>query len=83
MKRLSHQQEKQLYKLCIDNDVSVQYGKLSLCDLRNFYYSNVYDNRRYQVHSDDNKYPWSKIYDNLDAAVEKFLEIKKKARRVK
>lgn len=83
MSRLSHNQKKELYKWCILDGSSVQYGKLSLCDLRNFKYSNVFNNRQYQIHCDDNKYNWSKIYDSLESAIEKFIEIQNKIGRIK
>jgi hypothetical protein len=83
MNEITHKQIKSIYRYIIEQGNSLQYGKLSLCDLVNFYYSNVKRDRRYQVHCDDNKYPWSKIYDNLDSAIEKFLEIRKRIKRVK
>ena len=80
---LTHVQQKNLYAWCIEEGNSIQYGKLSLCDLRNFQYSDVYDDRKYQVHCDDQKFPCSKIYNEIGPAIEKFLEIKKKVKRVK
>ena len=80
---LTKQQEKKLYEMCIEEGVNLEYGKLSLCDLRNFRYSTIYRDRRYQVHCTDNKYPWSKIYDELSPALEKFIELKMKVRKIK
>lgn len=80
---LNHQQQKEVYAYCLDEGISIQYGKLSLCDLMNFYYSNVYKDRRYQVHCDDHKNPCSMIYDEKGPAIEKFLELKKKVKRIK
>jgi hypothetical protein len=80
---LNYQEQKVLYKLCITQGVDVIYGKLSLCDLKNYRYSSVIDNRSFQVHSDDSKYPWSMIYDNLDSAVSKFIDLKSKVKRIK
>jgi len=80
---LTKKQEIMLYEWCISQGVNLQYGKVSLCDLRNFNYSQVYNNRRYQVHSDDPKCQWSMIYDELKPAVQKFVELLNKAKRVK
>ena len=80
---LTKKQELILYQACVEEGINLQYGKLSLCDLRNFNYSQVYDNRKYQVHSDDYKYPWSMIYDDIMPAVQKFLELKYKVKRTK
>lgn len=80
---LSTQQKRLIYKWLLDEGCSIEYGRLSLCDLTNFRHSNVYDNRRYQVHSEDSKYPWSKIYDEIEPAVNKFIELRTKVRRMK
>jgi hypothetical protein len=81
--KLTKSQEVFLYEICIDEDISLQYGKLSLCDLRNFRYSDVKNDRKYQVHCDDYKYPWSMIYDELKPAVRKFVELKEKVKKIK
>lgn len=81
--KLDHNQRKSLIAWCLEEGLSIEYGKLSLCDLRNFRHSHIYDDRRYQVHSEDSRYPWSGIYDSKEAAIEKFLELKRKVRRMK
>lgn len=82
--KLNKQQRKSLYAWCLlTENINIEYGKLSLCDLSNFRHSSVYNNRKYQVHCEDPTYPWSKIYDELGPAIEKFMEIKEKVRRVK
>lgn len=81
--RLSHKQKKSLVAWALEEGCSIEYGRLSLCDLRNFRHSHLYDNRRYQVHCEDSKYPWSGIYDEVGPAIEKFLELKRKVRRMK
>jgi len=83
MRKLTNKEEKSLYEWCLDQGVNLEYGKLSLCDLRNFQYSNVRNDRRYQVHSDDNKNPWSMIYDETGPAVTKFMELKTRVKRVR
>ena len=80
---LTKKQEINLYCWCIHEGVNLDYGKLSLCDLSNFRYSHLKDDRRYQVHCEDTGYVWSAIYDDLNAAVNKFVEIKNKIKRVK
>ena len=80
---LTKQQEKSLYAWCMEMGLSIEYGKLSLCDLRNFKYSDVYNNRCYQVHCEDKTYPWSMIYDQIEPAITKFMELKTKVKRVK
>ena len=81
--RLTHQQRKQLCAWCMEEGISLEYGKLSLCDLRNYRHSQIYDNRRFQVHSDDARYPHSGLYDEPGPAIEKFLELKTKVKRIK
>ena len=81
--KLTKAQRKNLYLWCLEEGISIQYGRLSLCDLTNFHYSDVYNNRRYQVHCEDPKYPWSRVYDRAGPAVEKFLEIKRKVKRIR
>lgn len=73
---LTQTQRKLLYIWCIEDGLSINYGRLSLCDLRNFRHSSIRYNRKYQVHCDDKRYPYSKIYEDLDSAVSKFMEIK-------
>ena len=80
---ISHERKKQLYEWCLQDGLSLEYGKLSLCDLKNFYYSNVYDDRRYQVHCEDPKYGHSMIYDDVHSAIEKFIELQKRVKRIK
>lgn len=69
------------YKRCLEEGVELNYGKLTLVDLRNYRHSAINQGRRYQVHCEDSKYPWSMIYDELGPAICKFMEIKKKVRR--
>jgi len=80
---LTKQQKMMVYKWCLDEGLNIEYGRLSLCDLTNFRHSHIYDNRRYQVHSEDSKYPWSCIYDEMEPAINKFMELRRKVRRMK
>ena len=79
---LTQRQRKDLYLWCLQEGLTLNYGKATLCDLRNFRHSAVYNDRRYQVHCDDNRYPWSMIYDDAEAAVTKFMEIRTKIRTI-
>jgi len=70
--------EFQLYKTCINNDVDLNYGKLSLADLRHY---NLRTRKFcYQIYCDDYRFKFYKLYtvDELDDAVKQFIEIKKK-----
>lgn len=80
---LTKSQQTNLYAWCLHEGVSLEYGKLSLCDLRNFRHSDLKDSRRYQVHCEDHNYPWSMIYDEVEPAINKFLELKAKVKRTK
>jgi hypothetical protein len=75
-------QQKEVIKWVIESGMDIQYGKLSLCDLRNYRYGNVRSDRRYQVHSDDRNWEFSGIYDELEPAIEKFLYLKPRCRRM-
>jgi hypothetical protein len=83
MNELTQEQKVNLYMWCLDQGVSLEYGKLSLCDLKNFRHSNIRDDRRYQVHCEDVRYPWSMIYEDMHAAVIKFLELKGRTKRIR
>jgi hypothetical protein len=71
-------QERGLYKLCLERGIELQYGKVTVCDLRNHRHSSIYKDRVWQVHSDDKEYPWSKIYPDVWQAINKFLDIKQR-----
>uniref|UniRef100_A0A6M3IM31 Uncharacterized protein n=1 Tax=viral metagenome TaxID=1070528 RepID=A0A6M3IM31_9ZZZZ len=77
--------EKEMVALIVfmlEQNIDLQFGKISLCDLRNYRYGNVRRNRRYQVHSEDRQYPFSMIYDDPSIAVKKFLFLKQKSRKM-
>ena len=60
-------------KMCLLGDMSVNYGKLTLCDLANS--SGYKGKRRYQVYL-ETKQRFAENYVSLDDAVTKFLELK-------
>lgn len=80
---LSHEQEKSVYAHAILQGCSVEFGKLSLCDLTNFRHSQVKTDRKYQVHCDDTKHLFSGIYEELMPAVNQFMYIKQRVGRRK
>ena len=58
----------------LDLGISLQYKGVSLADLRNFNVTNVTGlSRKYQVHSDR----FSQIYNDIDKALDKFMELTK------
>ena len=75
------QQEKNVYLWVLAKGIDLNFGKLSIADLRNYRHSTLKNNRFYQVHCDDSKLPWSAIYDNPSSAVNKFMELKGKLRK--
>jgi hypothetical protein len=83
MTTLSKDQEKNLYAWCLHEGVNLEYGKLSLCDLRNFRHSQIRQDRRYQLHCEDPTYGCSMIYTDILPAVSKFIELKKKVKRMR
>lgn len=80
---LTKDQQLNLYMWCVDQGVNLEYGKLSLCDLRNFRHSFLRDDRKYQVHCDDPRCTFTGIYESLEPAVRKFLELKNITRRMR
>ena len=73
--------DRDYYRGVLLDGCSIEYQKLSICDLRDYY--NFYRKRRdpiYQVQCDDSKNRFSKTYKNINEAVNNFIEIKKKLR---
>jgi len=67
------------YKNVLLDGCSIEYRKLSICDLRDYY--NFYRKRRdplYQVHCDDPKHKFSKVYKDINEAIRSFVTIQKK-----
>jgi hypothetical protein len=76
MRQLTKQEEHSLYNLVLLQGIDLGFGKLSLCDLARRRHSQIKTDRRWQVHCDDARYPWSKVYDDIGPAITKFMEIK-------
>lgn len=60
--------------------IDINYGRLSLCDLNNYKVQNFISNKKYQVHSDDRNFKFSKCYENLDEAVDVFINLTRKVK---
>jgi len=65
------------YKSVLFSGCAIEYKDISLCNLGNYVPSRNGMSRTYQVHS--RKLKFSKIYKNVDEAVNMFLELKRKA----
>lgn len=68
-------------KTVFQEGIDLNYGKLSLCDITHY---NLKERKfKYQVHSDDSRFKFSRMYRSteLDAAIRKFMEIKDKVRQ--
>ena len=68
---------RQDYKAVVFAGCAVEYKNISLCDLRqvlNHYRG--YTSGVYQVHSDNSRCKFSKIFKDIDEAVDKFIELK-------
>ena len=70
-----------LYREFVANEINngryVEYKALSICCINDFYELRS-DKIKYQVHCDEHKTKFSRLYDNLDTAVKKFIEILRK-----
>jgi len=66
-----------IIKYCVEHDMSVNYGKLSICDLS--LSSGYKGNRKYQVYM-ETKQRFAENYTNLGDAVTKFIELKQQMR---
>jgi hypothetical protein len=67
---------KQQYKELLLDGSSIEYKKISICNIKN--HLKTFNNYRplYQVHSDNPKMKFSDLYNNLDDAVDKFFDIR-------
>jgi hypothetical protein len=63
-------------KTLLKGGCSVQYGQLSICDLRHFVHSRENLDKIYQVDCNDSKFVFTQIYANLNTAIDKFCLIK-------
>ncbi len=60
----------------LDNNCSIEYGRLQICDLGNYVQGRKTLDRRYQVTSDDARFRFSEIYIKPAVAIDKFLAIR-------
>lgn len=68
--------EKQILMTMLHNGYDLQYHRLSLANVDKFLKT-----KRYQVHSQESG-GHSEVYEELETAVDKFLELKRKIRNV-
>lgn len=61
----------------IDNGRYVEYKSVSICCINDFYVLKS-GKIKYQVHCDDYKNKFSNLYGDLDTAIKKFMEIRRK-----
>ena len=72
---------RQDYKAVVFSGCAIEYKNISLCDLRQVLSQyGRYTTGVYQVHSDNSRCRFSKIFQDLDEAVDKFIELKGLAR---
>jgi hypothetical protein len=65
------------YKSVIFSGCAIESKSISLCDLRHFLPQYRGDTMgAYQVHSDNPRHKYSKIFKDIDEAVNKFVELK-------
>ena len=69
--------EYQAYLLCLETDVELTYGRMTLCDLRH-YNTRIFHKRPFQIYCDDQNVKCFELYENKEKAVSKFLELKAK-----
>lgn len=65
-------------KLLVEQKMSVNYGKISICDLS--FSSGYKGKRKYQVYNEDSRNKFAENYFELSDAVDKFLELKAKSK---
>lgn len=51
---------------------TVEFGRVSICDISRYVNFNV-GRKKWQVHSDDYRRPFSQLYGNLDEAIGTFV----------
>jgi len=55
-----------------------EYNSLSICRINDFY--TIHSGIKYQVHNDTHRYSFSELYDDVEEAMDKFFEIRRKMR---
>jgi hypothetical protein len=79
--KFTDNEEADIYAWCVSQGITLEIGKLSLCDLRNFRYSEVTGHKRkYQIYYGEDKDSFSVIYEDPKEAAIKFVELKKRIR---
>ena len=73
---MSNLAELQAYKLAIYSGCALEAKGVSVCNLEDFMMGQFVPRSKYQVSCDRCKF--HKLYQNIDDAVEKFIELKRK-----
>lgn len=75
-KSVSNNPLKKDYKIIIEDGGSIEYQKIGICNIKN--HLKTFNNYRplYQVHSDNPKFKFSDLYNNIDDAIDKFFDIR-------
>ena len=67
-----------VYAKVLEDGSSVECNRLSLCCINDYLRNSSIRGVRYQVDCDDYKLKFSQLYENLEKAVDKYMEIKGK-----
>ena len=67
-----------LYEKVLEDGSSVECNRLSLCCINDYLRSSAIRGIRYQVDCDDYRFKFSQLYEDLNKAVAKYVEIKRK-----
>lgn len=67
-----------LYEKVLEDGSSVECNRLSLCCINDYLRSSGIRGIKYQVDCDDYRFKFSQLYEDLDKAVAKYVEIKRK-----
>lgn len=67
-----------IYEQVLEDGSSVECNRLSLCCINDYLRSSRATSIRYQVDCDDYRLKFSQLYEDLEKAVEKYVEIKRK-----
>lgn len=59
------------------NGGSVEVGRVTICDINDYYRYGHFGKKRWQVDSDDYRMKHSELYENIGEAVGRFLKIVK------
>jgi tRNA G26 N,N-dimethylase Trm1 len=67
-----------VYTTVLEDGSSVECNRLSLCCINDYLRNSGVRGIRYQVDCDDYRFKFSQLYEDLEKAVKKYVEIKRK-----